>query len=754
MNLHIRCLVSVLFVTLCNVAIQNRSESSRSAPNIKEISENVPTVCVERLSPEIIEQFKVPETPIDPEEFEPQKRPLRPRNTFHSSVNDTPRTPEKSGGKSLSQVRGSLKMRNTIHPIPSSHTPAQPHSPSKSLRFVKTSDPDKPSGRIRGPLRVKNTMVPPPASPPHSTSIPIKSADVSSAPKSTRRVTLRTRNTVMTAPSASLHERIRTPRTCKEAAMAKIIQCYAELSLSPKSKRVTQLPTRTPVARRHTEKAPPAPSKSRRRSPAKSRRDSSSECSFTPSEDEDESTSEDTELEDVISGEELSESSDGGSDSSDVVLSRRRRNRRQITRKVPQTPVASQAFIPRRTTATEINRDTLNAKLHASRVSSDCLPCREQEFDTVFEFLFEHLQNRTGGLHTHLSFRCMYISGVPGTGKTATVNAAAKSMAGCVDEDGDDVIPPFDFVTVNGMQVSEPRQVYVHIYEALKKKKVSAHKALSLLEAEFCSSSRYRNANAAPACVLLLDELDLLCSKRQDVLYALFDWACRDGGKKKGDRRPLIILAVANTMDLPERVLHHRVASRLGLNRLAFAPYSHDQLATIVNARLGPELSSSFDAKAIELATRKVAAVSGDARRALDICRRAAETAQLEGGRTFTTTIQHVNAALREMFTSPVLTALRCVSHYERLLLRAIVSEVSARGVEEVILYRCLQQLYALCNLEGVPKPSDTEVFAMCASLGAYKLIMTEPSRRDTNMLLRLNCSQSDVLFALKAAAN
>nr|CUU98853.1 hypothetical transcript [Hymenolepis microstoma] len=348
----------------------------------------------------------------------------------------------------------------------------------------------------------------------------------------------------------------------------------------------------------------------------------------------------------------------------------------------------------------------------------------------------------------------MYISGVPGTGKTATVNAVVKSMAGCVDDDGDNIVPPFDFVTVNGMQLSDPRQVYVQIYEALKKKKVSVHKAMSLLEVEFCSASRQRNAIAAPACVLLLDELDLLCSKRQDVLYALFDWAYRAGDKKKGGRRPLIVLAVANTMDLPERVLHHRVASRLGLNRLAFAPYSHDQLAAIVNARLGPELSSSFDAKAIELATRKVAAVSGDARRALDICRRAAEIAQLEGGKTFKTTMQHANAALREMFTSPVLTALRCVSHYERLLLRAIVSEVAARGIEEVILYRCLQQLYTLCNLEGVPRPSDTEVFAMCASLGAYKLIMTEPSRRDTNMLLRLNCSQSDVLFALKATAN
>ncbi len=120
--------------------------------------------------------------------------------------------------------------------------------------------------------------------------------------------------------------------------------------------------------------------------------------------------------------------------------------------------------------------------------------------------------------------------------------------------------------------------------------------------------------------------------------------------------------------------------------------------------------------KAIELATRKVAAVSGDARRALDICRRAAELAQLEasgaaavnkkqgvsGARVATTTtMQHINAALREMFASIKLTALRAVSHYEKLFLRAIVSEMSARSVEEVRLDRCIEQMYALCNLEG-----------------------------------------------------
>lgn len=59
----------------------------------------------------------------------------------------------------------------------------------------------------------------------------------------------------------------------------------------------------------------------------------------------------------------------------------------------------------------------------------------------------------------------MYISGVPGTGKTATVTAVVKSMTGCVDEDGSGVIPPFKFVAVNGMQVSQPHQIYPQIHE-------------------------------------------------------------------------------------------------------------------------------------------------------------------------------------------------------------------------------------------------------------------------------------------------
>lgn len=81
----------------------------------------------------------------------------------------------------------------------------------------------------------------------------------------------------------------------------------------------------------------------------------------------------------------------------------------------------------------------------------------------------------------------------------------------------------------------------------------------------------------------------------------------------------MIVIAIANTMDLPERMLTNKVSSRLGLSRLAFHPYNHNQLIQIISSRLTGVVE--FEVSAVELCARKVGAVSGDARRALDLCR-------------------------------------------------------------------------------------------------------------------------------------
>ena len=77
----------------------------------------------------------------------------------------------------------------------------------------------------------------------------------------------------------------------------------------------------------------------------------------------------------------------------------------------------------------------------------------------------------------------------------------------------------------------------------------------------------------------------------------------------------------------------------------------------------------AFDPDAVQLVARKVAALSGDARRALDICRRATEIAETKKlppspskspiKRAALVGMMHVDQAIREMFTSPKIAAIR-----------------------------------------------------------------------------------------------
>lgn len=249
-------------------------------------------------------------------------------------------------------------------------------------------------------------------------------------------------------------------------------------------------------------------------------------------------------------------------------------------------------------------------RLHVAAVPQS-LPCREMEFLTICEFVRDCVRRGTGG--------CIFVSGVPGTGKTATIRTVAKTLQ---QERDAGELNPFKFIEVNGMALATPHHVYAQLWDAIHDqeggKRTTTQQAVDLLTKHFTKPSPRRSCT-----VVLLDELDQLWTRKQDVLYNLFDWPNHRNSR-------LVVVAVANTMDLPERVLAHRVSSRLGLTRLSFLPYTYLQLEKIINLRLDG-VAETFQAEAVEFCARKVAAISGDARRVLDICRRAAELAQREG---------------------------------------------------------------------------------------------------------------------------
>lgn len=118
----------------------------------------------------------------------------------------------------------------------------------------------------------------------------------------------------------------------------------------------------------------------------------------------------------------------------------------------------------------------------------------------------------------------MYISGVPGTGKTATVHEVMRCLQHVAD--GDD-IPPFHFIEINGMKMTDPHQAYVQILQ------VRRHKALCYIcAAQFnCSLSPWQKLTGQKAtadhAAALLEKRFSSPAPKQETTVLLVDEVCR-----------------------------------------------------------------------------------------------------------------------------------------------------------------------------------------------------------------------------------
>jgi origin recognition complex subunit 1 len=80
----------------------------------------------------------------------------------------------------------------------------------------------------------------------------------------------------------------------------------------------------------------------------------------------------------------------------------------------------------------------------------DQLPCREKERKQIVDYICNGLKNKG-------SSSSLYISGMPGTGKTATTLEVIESLK-------KNKKLKFDFLHINAMQLTNPNLVYTIIY--------------------------------------------------------------------------------------------------------------------------------------------------------------------------------------------------------------------------------------------------------------------------------------------------
>ncbi|XP_026810827.1 origin recognition complex subunit 1 isoform X2 [Rhopalosiphum maidis] len=359
-----------------------------------------------------------------------------------------------------------------------------------------------------------------------------------------------------------------------------------------------------------------------------------------------------------------------------------------------------------------------NLHLHAAPKH---LPCREFEYKSIHSFLVRKINDELTG--------SMYISGVPGTGKTATVKRVIDSLNA-------DLLMKhsFKFIEINGLRLANPHQAFSVIWKDLTGETVSSSRAQTLLN-DYFSSKKVKELST----ILLVDEVDHICNRKQDVVYNILDWPSQTGSK-------VVVITIANTMDLPERVLRGCVTSRMGLTRLVFKPYTFQQLQEIIMNRLIG--NSTFDLDAVQLVARKVAAISGDARRALDICRRAIDLIKSEDDSQLIT-INHVNQVLNSILSGVRVTAIRCCCLFEQFFLRALRDETSSTGIEHSTIESVYTQLKSICLLEGEELPNEQQILIIAYRLRDSGLIFLEKKRWDIFRKVSLNVSPEDISYAL-----
>lgn len=225
---------------------------------------------------------------------------------------------------------------------------------------------------------------------------------------------------------------------------------------------------------------------------------------------------------------------------------------------------------------------------------------RENERQELADFLTERVSTNRSG--------CIYISGPPGTGKSALVNDVGSTV-------GKTELVKMSYV--NCMSIKNAKDLYGKLLEDL----VDDVEALECSELDSLKALFF---GTGTTYLVTLDEIDHMLDVDLELLYTLFEWSLEESSS-------LVLVGIANALDFTNRFLPRLKARNLRVQLLPFMPYTASQIAAVITSKLQSLLSPQDRSEgnyvpfvhptAIQFLAKKVAAQTGDLRKAFDICR-------------------------------------------------------------------------------------------------------------------------------------
>jgi len=296
------------------------------------------------------------------------------------------------------------------------------------------------------------------------------------------------------------------------------------------------------------------------------------------------------------------------------------RHRDALSKQVPTTPrhrvtVTGTVSTPRtpRTPSTPSASTVYNLARQLFTRSSDPgrMVGREEERVELSSFINTCITNTSGG--------CTYVSGPPGTGKSAMVHEVTEDIS------SSDVVKK---AYVNCMSMKSSKDLYTLLLSSLCGDiEITENEAMQTLQGMFAP-----RVTSNTVYLITLDEIDHVLTLDLEFMYKLFEWSLHPSSH-------LILIGIANALDLTDRFLPRLKARNVKPNLLPFLPYTAAQIKAVITTRLKslvpadsatPGYIPFLHPAAIELCSRKVAAQTGDLRKAFDIVRGAIDLIESE----------------------------------------------------------------------------------------------------------------------------
>ncbi|KAI9808241.1 MAG: hypothetical protein M1825_004698 [Sarcosagium campestre] len=259
---------------------------------------------------------------------------------------------------------------------------------------------------------------------------------------------------------------------------------------------------------------------------------------------------------------------------------------------------------------------------------------RDTEREELLGFMQSRIESKSGG--------CLYVSGPPGTGKSALVNEVSEQFADT---------KLVKKTSINCMSVKSSKDLYDRLASDLG----GDGDRPGSLSPQYLERLFFGDGSS-PSYLITLDEIDHLLALDLELLYMLFEWSLKPSSR-------LILIGIANALDLTDRFLPRLKSRNLKPELLPFLPYTVPQIVSVITTKLqslNQQASGEPSAwvpfmhpAAIQLCARKVAGQTGDLRKAFDICRRTIDVIESE---TKLKTVRQV--AEQEVQASPSKTPL------------------------------------------------------------------------------------------------